>query len=462
MKFILKVLLFLCAFVGTGRVVAQNNVVDEIVWVVGDEAILKSDVENYRKQMLMDRQRIEGDPYCFIPEQLAVNKLFLDQAKIDSIEVQESNVNRMLEYYVSEYTASAGSVEKLEEYYGKKLKEIRSDLRTQIREDQLINGARDKITGTVTLAPSEIRKFYNGIPQDSLPFIPTTLELQIITAEPKIPLAEIDAVKARLRQYTDEITSGKSQFSTLALLHSEDQGSALKGGELGFRTRVGLLPEFANVAFALTDPAKVSNIVESEYGYHIIQLIERRGDMANFRHILLKPKVMPEELDKAKHHLDTIREKILDKDFLFEGKEFTFDIAATFLSADKDTRNNKGIMANQSDRSRNSGTARFNLDELEGNIAKVVGEMKAGEISQPFTMINDKGKEVAAIVKVTNRIEGHKANLSTDYQIVKMMAENQKRQRILDEWLQKKIKTTYVRIDPEWKGCDFKYKGWVK
>ena len=455
MKFILRALLLFCAFSGAGHIVAQNNVVDEIVWVVGDEAILKSEVEDYRKELLMQRQRIDGDPYCFIPEQIAVNKLFLDQAKIDSIQVQESNVNRMVEYYMSEYIASAGSAEKLEEYYGKKLKDIRADLRTQFREQQLISGARDKITGTVALAPSEIRKFYSSIPQDSLPFIPTTLEVQIITAEPKIPLSEIDAVKAKLRQYTDDINSGKSQFSTLALLHSEDPGSALKGGELGFKNRVGLVPEFANVAFALTDPAKVSNIVESEYGYHIIQLIERRGDMANFRHILLKPKITVEELDKAKQQLDTIRENIASK-------KYSFDEAATFLSADKDTRNNKGIMANHHENSRNAGTARFELDELNQDIAKIVGEMKAGDVSQPFTMMSDKGKEVAAIVKVTNRIEGHKANLATDYQTIKQMAENDKKQKILDEWLQKKIKITYVRIDPDWKGCDFKYKGWVK
>ena len=459
MKFFLKAFLFLCVLANVGHIAAQeqqNNIIDEIVWVVGDEAILKSEVEEYRKNLLMERQRIEGDPYCFIPEQIAVNKLFLDQAKLDSIEVQESNVSRMLEYYISEYIASAGSAEKLEEYYGKKLKDIRNDLRTQLREQQLITGARDKITGTITLTPSEIRKFYNSIPQDSLPFIPTTMELQIITAEPKIPLSEIDGVKARLRDYTEQITSGKQQFSTLALLHSEDEGSALKGGELGFKNRTSLVPEFANVAFSLNDPAKVSNIVESEYGFHIIQLIERRGDMANFRHILLKPKVTQEELDNAKIKLDTIRENIVDS------KKYSFDEAATFLSADKDTRNNKGIMVNQSPNSHNSGTPRFELNELNQDIAKIVGDMKAGETTQAFTMKNDKGKEVAAIVKITNRIEGHKANLSTDYQSIKLMAENAKKQQILDDWLKKKIKTIYVRIDPDWKGCDFKYKGWVK
>src|SRR5690554_5638849 len=306
MKYSFKILLFLLSLSATQYVISQNNVIDEIVWVVGDEAILKSEVEEYRKEILMQNQRIEGDPYCFIPEQLAVRKLFLDQAKLDSIEVQETAVNRQLEYLINEYIASSGSVERLEEYYGKSIAGIREDLREQIREQQLVEGVQQKHFGSIQLTPSEIRKYYNSLPQDSLPFIQTTMEVQIITVEPKIPLEEIDKVKARLREYTDEVNSGAREVSTLALLHSEDP-SAMKGGELGFMSRSQLVPEFANVAFALNDPKKVSNVVESEYGFHIIQLIERRGDMANFRHILLKPRVPQESLDTALVRLDSIR-----------------------------------------------------------------------------------------------------------------------------------------------------------
>lgn len=453
MKYSFKILLFLLILSATQYVNSQNNVIDEIVWVVGEEAILKSEVEDYRKEILMQNQRIEGDPYCFIPEQLAIRKLFLDQAKLDSIEVQESNVNRTLEYLVNEYIASTGSVERLEEYYGKKIAAIREDLRQQIREQQLVEGVQQKHFGSVLLSPSEIRKYYNTLSQDSLPFIPTTLEVQIITAEPVIPLAEIDRVKARLREYTDQINSGEKEFSTLALLYSEDP-SAIKGGELGFMNRTGFVPEFANVAFALSDPKKVSNIVESEYGFHIIQLIERRGDMGNFRHILLKPKVPQESLDTALVRLDSIRNGILNK-------KISFDEAATFLSADKETRNNKGIMVNNT-RGANSGTPRFALDELNQDIVKIAGEMKAGEISEPFIMLNDKGRQVAAMIKITARNEGHKATINSDYQIIKKMAENAKQQKMVDEWLQKKIDRTYVRIDPDWQGCEFKYKGWQK
>lgn len=456
MNYSIKKLFFLIVLsFASGLIMAQNNVIDEIVWVVGDEAILKSEVEEYRKEILMQNQRIEGDPYCFIPEQLAIRKLFLDQAKLDSITVQESQVTRQLEYMINEYTASVGSVERLEEYWGKSIASIREDLREQIREQQLIESVQQNHFGNIQLTPSEIRKYYSSLPQDSLPFIPTTLEVQIITVEPEIPLEEIDKVKARLRDYTEQITTGKNTMSTLAILHSEDQGTAVRGGELGFMNRSSLSPEFANVAFALNDPKRVSNIVETEYGFHIIQLIERRNDMGNFRHILLKPRVPRESLDTALIRLDSIRTGIMDK-------KITFDDAATYLSADKDTRNNKGIMVNNNSRSPNGGTPRFALNELNQDIAKIAGEMKEGDVSEPFIMINDKGREVAALIKITNRSEGHKANINNDYQIIKQMAENAKQQKLVDEWLQEKIRKTYVRIDPEWQGCEYKYKDWLK
>jgi len=454
MKYSVKILFLFIVLCAAPSVISQNNVIDEIVWVVGDEAILKSEVEEYRKEILMQNQRLEGDPYCFIPEQLAVTKLFLDQAKLDSIEVQESNVNRELEYRMNEYISSVGSVEKLVEYFAKPIADIREDFRQQIREQQLIQGVQQKHFGNIQLTPSEIRKYYNSLPQDSLPFIPTTLEVQIITVEPKIPLEETDKVKARLREYTDQVNSGEREFSTLALLHSEDP-SALKGGELGFMSRSGFVPEFANVAFALSDPRKVSNVVESEYGFHIIQLIERRGEMGNFRHILLKPKVPQVSLDTALVRLDSIRSGIMTK-------KITFDEAATFLSADKDTRNNKGIMVNNVQRSTNAGTPRFALNELNQDIAKKAGDMQEGEVSDPFILLNDKGRQVAAIIRITARNEGHRANINNDYQIIKQMAENARQQRMVDDWLQEKIGKTYVRIDPDWQGCEYKYKGWLK
>ncbi|HHW81354.1 MAG TPA: peptidylprolyl isomerase [Bacteroidales bacterium] len=454
MKFSTKVFILFLALIGCQHIISQNNVVEEIVWVVGDEAIYKSEVEEARREMLLNNTRIEGDPYCFIPEQLAVNKLFLHQAKLDSIQVSDVNVNRMVEYWLNETIDRAGSAEKLEEYYGKNIRSIRDDIRKQIVEGELVQGVQNKLIGDIVLAPSEIRNFYSSIPQDSLPFIPTAVEVQIITLEPKIPLSEIDAVKAKLRDFTERINSGESDFSTLALIHSED-GSAVKGGELGFMGRASLATEFANVAFTLNDPSKVSNIVETEFGYHIIQLIERRGDQGNFRHILLKPKVPQEELDNAIARLDSIQTALVND-------EISFDEAATFISADKDTRNNKGIMVNMNRESNYAGTPRFEMNELNQDIARQVGEMKQGEISKPFIMRNSKDKQVAAIVKLSKRIEGHKADMNSDYQTIKMMAENKKRQELLDKWLKNKIKTTYVRIDENWRNCEFRYEGWIR
>ena len=454
MKFSTKIFILFLALIGCQHIFSQNNIVEEIVWVVGDEAIYKSEVEEARREMLLNNTRIEGDPYCFIPEQLAVNKLFLHQAKLDSIQVSDVNVNRMVEYWLNETIDRAGSAEKLEEYYGKNIRSIRDDIRKQIVEGELVQGVQNKLIGDIVLAPSEIRNFYSSIPQDSLPFIPTAVEVQIITLEPKIPLSEIDAVKAKLRDFTERINSGESDFSTLALIHSED-GSAVKGGELGFMGRASLATEFANVAFTLNDPSKVSNIVETEFGYHIIQLIERRGDQGNFRHILLKPKVPQEELDNAIARLDSIQTALVND-------EISFDEAATFISADKDTRNNKGIMVNMNRESNYAATPRFEMNELNQDIARQVGEMKQGEISKPFIMRNSKDKQVAAIVKLSKRIEGHKADMNSDYQTIKMMAENKKRQELLDKWLKNKIKTTYVRIDENWRNCEFRYEGWIR
>jgi peptidyl-prolyl cis-trans isomerase SurA len=278
--------------------------------------------------------------------------------------------------------------------------------------------------------------------------------MEIITWEPVISLTEIDDIKSRLREYTEQITTGKREFSTLARMWSEDLESAKRGGELGFVGKGNLLPEFATVAFELNDPRRVSRIVETEYGFHIIQLIEKRGDRINVRHILLKPKVSKEELDLARLKLDSIRNDITTE-------KFTFEEAAIYLSHDKDTRNNKGLMVNQTNLySDRAGTSRFTMDELPPEIAGVVYNMQVGDISPVFAMLNSKQKNVVAIVKLKSRIEGHKADLSEDFQALKSMLEAEKEEAFLNKWLDNKIRDTYVRINENWKNCDFRMKGW--
>lgn len=431
---------------------AQDNVIDQIIWVVGDEAILKSDVEDYRLDMIASGQRIEGDPYCFIPEQLAVQKLYLDQAKIDSISITDAALNRQVSFVEKNYLDNLGSKEKIEEYFKISMNDFREKLKDQQRTRYLIDEVRKKLVGKVNLTPSEVRRYYSQLSKDSLPYVQTTVEVQIITNEPKIPVAVTDDVKNRLRGFTNRINSGETDFSTLAIMYSED-GSAQLGGELGFKGRAELVPEFSSVAFSLSDTKKVSNIVETEYGFHIMQLIERRGDRVNVRHILLKPKVPQADISKSMNMMDSLANDVRAKKFTFE--------EATALSFDKDTRKNNGLMVNRKE-SVNYGTSRFIKEELPPEVAKVVDNMNVGDISAPFTMMSANGKEIVAIVKLKSKVDGHIANVSDDYQTLKEIVENNKKQELLKKWLQSKIKETYVHIDDAWKNCDFQYSGWLK
>ena len=406
-----KVYALLLMLFAAVSVYGQDNVIDEVVWVVGDEAILKSDVESERLNAQYEGRKFDGDPYCIIPEQLAVQKLFLHQAAIDSIEVSEQEVIGQVERRTNWLIEQVGgSKEKLEEYYNKTSTQIREMLRENIRDGLTVQKMQQHIVGEIKITPAEVRRYFKDLPQDSIPFVPTQVEVQIVTLEPKIPLEEVERVKKTLRDYTDGINSGKMSFATYARFYSEDPGTARRGGELGFMGKGELVPEYANVAFNLQDPNKVSKIVETEFGFHIIQLIEKRGDRINTRHILLKPKVEEKDLEAALVRLDSIADDI-------RNQKFTFDDAATYISQDKDTKNNHGLMANK-----NTGTARFEMQDLaqvSQEVAKMVENMNVGEISRAFTMINDKGKEVCAIVKLKSRINGHKATISEDYQRLK-------------------------------------------
>ena len=449
MNFKFVVLCALALMTGSA-VYGQDNVIDEVVWVVGDEAILKSEVEEARMSALYEGRKFDGDPYCVIPEEIAVQKLFLHQAALDSIEVAESEVIQRVDQMTNMYIANIGSREKMEEYFNKTSSQIREALRENAREGLKVQRMQQKLVGEIKITPAEVRRHFKDLPQDSIPYIPTQVEVQIITQQPKIPLEEIEDVKSRLREYTDRVNKGES-FSMLARLYSDDRGTAINGGEMPFTGRGYLDPAFANVAFNLQDPNKVSKIVESEYGFHIIQLMEKRGDRINTRHILLKPKVDEKDLEAALLRLASIADDIRN------GK-FTFEEAASVLSQDKDTRNNHGLLPNPQ-----TNTSKFEMQELPPEIAKVVDKMKVGEISEAFTMIPQKtGKEECVIVKLKSRINGHKATISEDYQNLKEIVLEKRRDEMLDKWIREKQKHTYVRINENWKNCTFKYPGWIK
>lgn len=429
---------------------AQDNVIDEVVWVVGDQPILKSEVEEERIRAQYDGRKFKGDPYSIIPEEIAIQKLFLHQAELDSIEVSESEVIRSVNQRINQYIQYMGSKEKVEETFNKKMSQIRENLRESIRQGMTIQQMKQKLIGEVEITPAQVRRYFAKMSADSIPFIPSKVEIQIITQEPQIPVEEIERVKEQLREYTKRINSGESKFSTLALLYSEDPGSARHGGELGFKSKGTLVPEFAAVAFNLKDPNKISKIVKTEYGYHIIQLIEKRGDLLNCRHILLKPRIADEDLTKSVVRLDSIATEI-------RNDKFTFGRAALFFSQDKDTHNNHGLMPNPQ-----TGDALFEMQQLPGEIAKQVDKLKIGQISEGFVMTNTKGQEVCAIVKLKNRIDAHKANIRDDFQSIKELVLARLREQKLEKWIKEKQKKTYVRISPNWQKKDFKYPGWIK
>lgn len=450
-----------------------QSIVDEVIWVVGDEAILKSDVESMRIQAQQEGLRWNGDPDCAIPEQIAVQKLYLHQAAIDSIEVTEAEITAGIEQQIEYMISVIGSREKLEEYHQKSMSQIRNELRESYRERQMVQEMQRHLVKDITVTPAEVRRYFSNLPQDSVPFVPTEVEVQIIAQTPRIEQEEINRVKEELRDYTDRVNKGETSFQTLARMYSEDPGTARRGGELGYTGRATLDPAFANVAFNLTDPKKVSKIVESEFGFHIIQLIDKRGDKVNVRHILRKPVVSQEAIDKSLARLDTVATAIRDGvppekiRTIYKDKDgraietFTFENAVVLFSDDKDTRSNNGLMTNVKDNGR-VRTSRFQLQDLPPEIARAVDALKVGEISAPFQMINERGKTVCVIAKLKSRTEGHKATITEDFQVMKDVVLEKRREQKLHEWVVNKIKSTYVRVNDRYRDCQFEYQGWIK
>lgn len=428
----------------------NKSVIDEVAWVVGDEPIYRSEIEEQYQQLRSEGTQLPGNPYCVIPEEMAVEKLYLNQAKLDTVEAQPSQVAAMVDRRINFFIANLGSKERVEDYFHKSLPALREQLTDITRNNLIVNQVQNNLTKNVKATPNDVKRYFASLSADSIPYVPMQVEAQIITLNPVIPRQEIEDVKARLRDFTDQINKGESSFSTLAILYSED-GSAMQGGELGFHNRSDFVPEFSNVAWNLNDPAKVSRIVETEFGFHIIQLIEKHGDQVNCRHILLRPKVNGADLDAAVIRLDSLRKEIV-------AGRFPFEEAARFVSQDKDTKNNKGLMMNQ-----NTGSSRFEMQDLPPEVARRIETMKPGEISEAFIMKDaKKNSDIVAIVKLKSRTDGHTATISEDYNLIKEMYEEHRKQEILDDWVEKKIKETYVRIEDGWDSCDFKYSGWIK
>ena len=433
---------------------AQKNVIDEVVWVVGDEAILRSDIEKRRMEY---GSQVKGNPYCVIPEQLAIQKLFLHQAVIDSVNVTDEEVNQYVENDLNEKVLMAGSKEKLEEYMKMPMVQIREELFDMYKGELTAMRMREQLTEEVKVTPAEVRRYFKDIPEDSLPLIPTQVEVQILVLQPRIPQTEIERIKNLLRDYAERVNNGSTSFSTLARLYSEDPGTARQGGEMPYMGKAELDPGFANVAFSLTDTKKVSKIAQSEFGYHIIQLIDKRGDKMKCRHILKRPEVAQADIDSALVVLDSIVSDI-------RNEKISFEDAVRYASDDKDTRNNRGIVSNIN-RETGDTSPRFEMSELSAlspELARTVESLEIGEISKPFTMINSKGKTVCAIARLKNRSLAHRASITEDFQVMKNIVRNKKGEETIRNWIKEKQKSTYIRINPDWRDCEFQYDGWIK
>lgn len=447
-RYILNYAFALLALFSFDGLNAQDNVIDRVEWVVGDKAILRSDIEESIRYWLSTGRKFDGDPYCVVGEDLAVQQLFLHQAAIDSIDVDETMIMRKVDAQMDYVIQQIGSKEKLEEYFDKNSAEIREMYREQLYNMEMMEAMKAKLVGDIKVSPSLVRRYYESLPKDSLPFIQEQVEVQVITIEPEITEEEVERIKSELRDYTERIMNGETSFSTMALLYSEDPGSARRGGELDFMGRGELDPAFATVAFNLTDPDKISKIVESEYGYHIIQLMEKRGDRIKVRHILRKPERSADNIKKMLLRLDSISTDIKD------GK-FTFEEAAGAISDDKDTRNNYGIMYNK-----NTASSQFSLEELPVDVARVIEKLEVGGLSQPFAWVLDNGKTVCAIVKLKSRTKAHLATIKDDYETLSMMYKSELGNKRLQDWIKEKQKNTYVRINRDSHNCEFKYPHW--
>jgi len=447
-KFLITTLIF-TLFSQSLIITAQTGIVDEVIAVVGDSPILRSDVEYQYQQIMMQGSNYPGDLKCHVFEQLLLQKMMLEQAKIDSIEVSENTVISYVDRQINEFINRAGSKEKLEEWLNKPLYQIKLDQREIIRNQLITQQMQGKITEDVKVTPSEIRQYYRTH-SDSLPMVPAQFEVQQIAVYPRIAVEEIESVKARLRDFQRQVNEGRD-FATLAVLYSEDPGSAARGGEMGYMARAELVPEFSQVAFSMQDKNRVSKIVETEFGFHIIQLIDRQGDRINVRHILLRPKATPEAIREARSKADSIA------GIIREGK-MSFEEAALRFSMDKDSRANGGLMVNPYNQS-----SKFEVQQIAPSIYREIEKMKQGDISNAFMMKDERlGKDYYAIIKLRSFNEPHKANLKDDYQLIQSLLEDDKSEETFKKWILKKQLETYISISPNWVNCDFEFKGWVK
>mgnify|MGYP003289646956 CR=1 FL=1 len=422
----------------------EMQTIDRIVAVVGQNIILQSDIEAQYLQYRL-QGGIKGSAStirCEILEDLMFQKLMLNQAEMDSITVTDEQINSEVDRMISYFISQLGSQENLEKYYNKTMPEIREELFRVRKEQNLVEQVQQNILANVEITPSEVKRYYQNMSKDSIPMVNSKYEIAHLVKKPPITLDQKLEVKDRLYKMRKRILDGE-RFSTLALLYSEDPGSAKKGGELGFHGKGEFAPEFEAAAFNLRD-GEISEVVETEYGFHIIQMIERKGDYVNVRHILLTVKVDLETLQTAYDELDSIAQ-------LIHSDSLTFDEAVRRFSDEKD-RINGGILVNPM-----TGGTLFDASELDQQISVTVNKMKVGEISAPVPMKTSDNKDACRLICLKKKTEPHKANLKDDYTLIRDLAIQKKREIMIDKWIENKSGKAYIKICDDFKDCDFNF-----
>ena len=420
---------------------AQTQLIDKIVAQVGDKIVLLSDVEAQRQQMLSQGMEEDDDLKCSVLQELIFQKMMLTQAETDSINVTEPQVEQELNKKVKYFVQQIGSVEKLENYLGKTINQIKEEYREKIKEQMLVQQIQQKIAGEVKVSPGEVVAFFNNLPKDSLPMIASEVQVAQLLRKPEVNVGEKIKVRKEIERIRKEIIEGRS-FASMAVIYSQDPGSATKGGELGFVGRGDLVPEFEAAAFNLKGK-EISDVIETVFGYHIMQLIERRGENINVRHVLLTPKASSSDLELAAMKCDSIYKSIL-------AGRITFEKAVEEYSDDKETKYNGGLITNPA-----SGGTYWELSQLDQQIFFVIDKLTIGDVSEPNAVrVGDK-KEAYRILKLVSRTEPHFADITTDYSKIQQAAESEKRQQLLFDWVKKKRKQFYIRLDPVFDACDF-------
>jgi peptidyl-prolyl cis-trans isomerase SurA len=425
----------------------QEKMVDQVIAVVGDKRILYSDVEKQYYQLMAQGEKTTSETRCQIFEQLLVQKLLVNQAEVDSIEINESQVSVELDARMRYFINVMGSEKKLEDYFKKSVLEMREDLRDEIREQMLTNKMKGEIAGSTSATPSEVRGFYKSMSSSEIPYVESEVEMNQILVYPKYEEKAIFEVREKLLNLRQRIIDGEN-FATLAVLYSEDPGSATRGGDIGWSAKTELDPEYSKAAFGLKK-GSVSKIVESSFGYHIIQCLDRTEDRVYTRHILMKPKITTDVKQIAISRLDSIV-------FLIKSDSLKFEQAAMFFSEDKDTRLNGGQMVNP------KGGPCWLMNEITNQDYPVIKNISVGEISAPFESIDAKGKTVYKILLLKKRTNPHIATPEDDFNLLKAMAVEKKQTDLVNKWVEDKIITTYIRIAPEYRNCEFSIKGWLK